>query len=223
MSINILSFAKYLQGNAIQANMGKADIAYFSSLLLDGAAYRITKFICNPTINYNQTLQNGTTLRFGKYTSFESIPADAFPKHHFNLVPYNQLNNKLLQPDTTTTPKQPTLTGSSATETPPHIMIGTPVETIAKEPTTLLPSSVSVTTCISDTPTTATLPQHITEIPIAISAVTSDVPPKVTEPSPLTTEADPENPSATTVTSAKQTKRTLFTDEASGHKKKKAD
>ncbi|GJY94111.1 DNA helicase [Tanacetum coccineum] len=53
------------QGNAIQANMGKADIAYFSSLLQDGSAYRISKFTCVPTSNYQQNLENETTLRFG--------------------------------------------------------------------------------------------------------------------------------------------------------------
>nr|GEV84724.1 DNA helicase [Tanacetum cinerariifolium] len=36
-------------GNAIQENMGQADIAYFSSLLLDGSTYRISKFMCLPT------------------------------------------------------------------------------------------------------------------------------------------------------------------------------
>ncbi|GJX54837.1 nucleic acid-binding, OB-fold protein [Tanacetum coccineum] len=421
------------QRNAIQANVGKADIAYFSSLLLDGAAYKISKFICNLTNNYQQTLETATTLRFWRYTSFESIPADAFPKHHFNFISYNQLNNKLPQPDAPATQKQPSLTdyigclirvgdvqtfrsagskitavrkldienlngdiveltlwdemaktfkkdefesmpkpvifavsscnvleyggmlqlqatsathyyinpeipelvelraqlvekyvlhpplqisktkfedaakekernrftafatvigintardwyyescsrcvqkitdtddtcpdhgpepnptyrnrqaktqrnsetgrvdvyfddildkplqltgtdkprlkgiGSSASETPPHMMI-------AKEPTTPLPSSLSVTVVVSDMPTITTPPDHITEIPVAVSAVASDGPPKAEEPSPLTAKEDPGNLSTTTETSAKQSKRTLFTDEASGHKKKR--
>nr|GEY30581.1 nucleic acid-binding, OB-fold protein [Tanacetum cinerariifolium] len=97
------------EGNAILANMGKADIAYFSSLLLDGSTYRISKFMCVPTSNYQQTLENATTLRFGKYTSFENIPADTFPKHYFNLTSYNQLDTKMQRKDTMTTQKQPTL------------------------------------------------------------------------------------------------------------------
>ncbi|GJR63532.1 DNA helicase [Tanacetum coccineum] len=98
------------RGNAIQANMGKADIAYFSSLLQDGSAYRISKFTCVPTSNYQQNLENETTLRFGKYTSFENIPADTFPKHYFNFTSYNQLDTKMQRQDTMTTQKQPTLT-----------------------------------------------------------------------------------------------------------------
>ncbi|GJU06614.1 DNA helicase [Tanacetum coccineum] len=97
-------------GNAIQANMGKADIAYFSSLLQDGSAYRISKFTCVPTSNYQQNLENETTLRFGRYTSFENIPADTFPKHYFNFTSYNQLDTKMQRQDTMTTQKQPTLT-----------------------------------------------------------------------------------------------------------------
>ncbi|GJW13927.1 DNA helicase [Tanacetum coccineum] len=44
------------EGNAIQANIGKADIRYFSSLLHDGSTYRISKFTCVPTSNYQQNL-----------------------------------------------------------------------------------------------------------------------------------------------------------------------
>ncbi|GJX79269.1 nucleic acid-binding, OB-fold protein [Tanacetum coccineum] len=98
------------EGNAIQANMGKADIAYFSSLLQDGSAYRISKFTCVPTSNYQQNLENETTLRFGRYTSFENIPADTFPKHYFNFTSYNQLGTKMQRQDTMTTQKQQTLT-----------------------------------------------------------------------------------------------------------------
>nr|GEV37585.1 DNA helicase [Tanacetum cinerariifolium] len=103
---------------------------------------------------------------------------------------------------------------SSASETSSHMMIETPVETTSKEPTTTLPSSFSVSVSVSDMPTITTLPNHITEIPVAVSAVASDVPPKAEEPSPLTAKGNPGNLSATTATSAKQTKRILFIDEA---------
>nr|GEV44267.1 DNA helicase [Tanacetum cinerariifolium] len=101
--------------NAIQANMGKSDISYFSSVLLEGAAYRISKFMCTTTSNYQQTLDTETTLRFGRYTSFENIPADVFPIHYFNFTSYNQLDTKIQHQDTTTAQRQPTLTGTSAT------------------------------------------------------------------------------------------------------------
>nr|GEZ60692.1 nucleic acid-binding, OB-fold protein [Tanacetum cinerariifolium] len=74
------------EANAIQANMGTHDISYFSSILQDGAAYRISNFICIPTSNFQQTLDTETTLRFGKQTQFESIPSDEFPEHYFNFV-----------------------------------------------------------------------------------------------------------------------------------------
>ncbi|GJW13768.1 nucleic acid-binding, OB-fold protein [Tanacetum coccineum] len=95
------------EGNAIQANMGKSDISHFSSLLLDGAAYKISNFMCTTTKNYQQTLDTETTLR---YTNFVNIPADAFPKHYFNFTSYNQLGTKIQRQDTVTGQRQPTLT-----------------------------------------------------------------------------------------------------------------
>ncbi|KAJ9552115.1 hypothetical protein OSB04_016160 [Centaurea solstitialis] len=98
------------EGNAIQGNMGKSDISYFNFVLLDGAAYIISKFMCTTTSNYQQTLDIETTLRFGRYTSFENIPAGAFPKHYFHFTSYNQLGTKIQRHDTTTAQRQPTLT-----------------------------------------------------------------------------------------------------------------
>ncbi|GKC93217.1 nucleic acid-binding, OB-fold protein [Tanacetum coccineum] len=347
------------QRNAIQANVGKADIAYFSSLLLDGAAYKISKFICNLTNNYQQTLETATTLRFWRYTSFESIPADAFPKHHFNFISYNQLNNKLPQPDAPATQKQPSLTdyigclirvgdvqtfrsagskittvrkldtenlngdiveltlwdemaktfkkdefksmpkpvifavssckvleyggmlqlqATSAThyyinpEIPelvcrkvrsasPLQISKTKFEDAAKEKErnryplstlqqqnpdscrgvrfTAFATVIGINTArdwyyescsrcvqkITDTDGTYK-PLQLTgtdkpRLKGIVSAVASDGPPKAEGPSRLTTKEDPGNLSTTTTTSAKQSKRTLFTDEASGHKKKR--
>ncbi|GJX56922.1 DNA helicase [Tanacetum coccineum] len=82
-----------------------------SSLLQDDAAYRISNFICIPTSNFQQTLDTETTLKFGKYTKFDSIPLDEFPKHYFNFVAYNQLHYKIHTQEKPTYEKQPTLTG----------------------------------------------------------------------------------------------------------------
>nr|GEW58211.1 nucleic acid-binding, OB-fold protein [Tanacetum cinerariifolium] len=70
--------------------MGIGDIPYFESLLKEGSTYRITGFVCIPTSKYQQTLDTETTLKFGRFTRFESIPAESFPKHYFNFVSYNQ-------------------------------------------------------------------------------------------------------------------------------------
>nr|GFC64893.1 nucleic acid-binding, OB-fold protein [Tanacetum cinerariifolium] len=75
--------------------MGTDDIPYFESLLQEGSAYSITNFICMPTSNYQQTLEIKTTLKFGRMTHFDNIPADSFPKHYFNFVYYNQLDSKV--------------------------------------------------------------------------------------------------------------------------------
>ncbi|GKB73138.1 hypothetical protein Tco_0934550 [Tanacetum coccineum] len=76
-----------------------------------GSAYRISGFICIPTSNFQQTPDTETTLRFGKYTKFENISSDEFPRHDFNFVSYNQLEYKMHRKDTPTPQKQPTLTG----------------------------------------------------------------------------------------------------------------
>ncbi|GJT61107.1 DNA helicase [Tanacetum coccineum] len=98
------------QGNAIQASMGTGDIQYFSSLLKAGSSYRITNFTCTPTIKYQQTLDTQTSLKFGRYTKFDSIPSDDFPKHYFNFVAYNQLEYKFNRESTTIDQNQVTLT-----------------------------------------------------------------------------------------------------------------
>nr|GEU67109.1 DNA helicase [Tanacetum cinerariifolium] len=98
------------EGNAIQANMNATDITYFIPLLQDGAAYRISNFIYIQTNNYQQTLDTETTLKFGKYTKFDSISSDGFPKHYFNFSSYNQLSNKIYNHDRPASEKQPTLT-----------------------------------------------------------------------------------------------------------------
>ncbi|GKB03353.1 DNA helicase [Tanacetum coccineum] len=85
--------------NAIQANMSLKDLDYFNPKLQIGMAYRISNFICEPTSPYQQTLENKTSLRFGKYTTFDNIPATTFPHHFFQFTSYNQLELKMPKPD----------------------------------------------------------------------------------------------------------------------------
>ncbi|KAJ9567823.1 hypothetical protein OSB04_003789 [Centaurea solstitialis] len=102
------------EGNAIQANMNLKDINYFNPKLQIGTAYRISNFICEPTSNYQQTLENKISLRFGKYTSFDTIPAAAatFPDHYFQFTSYSQLESKLPKADENNKMHYPTLTGN---------------------------------------------------------------------------------------------------------------
>ncbi|GJW87353.1 nucleic acid-binding, OB-fold protein, partial [Tanacetum coccineum] len=98
------------EGNAIQANMGTDAIAYFNSILQPDAAYRISHFTCVPASKYQQTLENQTSLKFGRYTKFENIPAQEYQKHYFNFTAYNQLGSKLNQQSDPLSQTQTTLT-----------------------------------------------------------------------------------------------------------------
>ncbi|GKA43426.1 nucleic acid-binding, OB-fold protein [Tanacetum coccineum] len=85
--------------------------AALHSLLQEGAAYKISGFICIATSNFQQTLDTETTLRFRKYTKFDTIPSDVFPKHYFKFVSYNQLDSKMHRKEIKAPQKQPSLTG----------------------------------------------------------------------------------------------------------------
>ncbi|GJV50422.1 nucleic acid-binding, OB-fold protein [Tanacetum coccineum] len=84
-------------GDAIQANMDINNIEHFNPRLKLGDAYRISRFICETTSSYHQTLQNKTSLRFGKITNFEILTwqEQQFPNHHFKFVSYNQLGSRV--------------------------------------------------------------------------------------------------------------------------------
>lgn len=84
-----------IQGYAIQANMDVNDIQYFDQLLEKASAYKISSFSCEQTRSWQQTLPNLTTLRFGRFTKFETIPNDEFPEHYFRFISYNQLFQRL--------------------------------------------------------------------------------------------------------------------------------
>ncbi|GJR20425.1 DNA helicase [Tanacetum coccineum] len=83
------------EGSTIQATMDLSDVDYFNAKLEMGMAYRISNFNCQVTSRYQQTLENGTSLRFGRYTSFDKIPATTFPHHFLQFTSHNQLESKL--------------------------------------------------------------------------------------------------------------------------------
>ncbi|GJY40370.1 DNA helicase [Tanacetum coccineum] len=74
------------------------------------SAYRISNFICEPTSSYQQTLENKTSLRFGKFTKFDNIPATTFPHHYFEFTSYNRLESKIPKPDNNNKMQYPILT-----------------------------------------------------------------------------------------------------------------
>ncbi|GKC70236.1 DNA helicase [Tanacetum coccineum] len=80
-----------LHGTPIQANMDIKDASYFDQLLQLHKAYRISSFSCEQTGLWERTLENPTSLIFGRFIDLEEIPADAFPEHDFNFASYNEL------------------------------------------------------------------------------------------------------------------------------------
>ncbi|GJS44874.1 DNA helicase [Tanacetum coccineum] len=98
------------EGNAIQANMAQKDMDYFDQKLKIHMAYRISNFLCEATSRYQQTLENQTSLRFGKYTKFKTISAMTFPHHYFQFTSYNQLASKLPKLDSNSKMQYPILT-----------------------------------------------------------------------------------------------------------------
>ncbi|GJR68172.1 DNA helicase [Tanacetum coccineum] len=60
-------------------------------LLQLGATYRISGFSCEKTPSWEQTLQNDTSLIFGKYLQAHNIANDNFPQHYFDFATYNEL------------------------------------------------------------------------------------------------------------------------------------
>ena len=84
----------------------------FTSTLIPGRAYRISGFTCVPTDNWQQTLDNKTTLLFTRFTKFDPIPETGFPHHYFNFVAYNQLPYKVVDPSDKSKKEYPVLTGN---------------------------------------------------------------------------------------------------------------
>ncbi|GKA12803.1 hypothetical protein Tco_0692349 [Tanacetum coccineum] len=86
-----------IENNAIQANMDVNNTQYFNLLLKSGIAYRISKFICESTNPYHQTLENKTSLKFGKVTTFDILQGQEseFPDNHFKFISYNQVPSRI--------------------------------------------------------------------------------------------------------------------------------
>ncbi|PWA53276.1 helitron helicase-like domain-containing protein [Artemisia annua] len=77
------------QGDAIQGNMDIRDKSFFTKVFIPGRAYRISNFACYPTDNWQQTLENPTSLSFTRFSNFDAISPEGFPAHYFNFVSYN--------------------------------------------------------------------------------------------------------------------------------------
>nr|GEU67526.1 hypothetical protein [Tanacetum cinerariifolium] len=79
------------QGTPIQANMDVKDTEYFDQLLQLKKAYRISGFSCEQTGVWERTLENPTSLIFGRFSDLLEISNDVFPEHYFNFASYNEL------------------------------------------------------------------------------------------------------------------------------------
>ena len=91
--------------------MNVKEIDYFDPKIKLGSVYRISDFMCQPTDPYQQTIENKTSLRFGKITKFNPITAPDIPHHYFKFVSYNQLQSKIPKEDKTGRTRYPVLTG----------------------------------------------------------------------------------------------------------------
>ncbi|PWA49428.1 helitron helicase-like domain-containing protein [Artemisia annua] len=100
------------QGDAIQGNMDIRDKSFFTKVFIPGKAYRISNFACYPTDNWQQTLENPTSLSFTRFSNFDAISPEGFPAHYFNFVSYNRLPYKVVDPDDKSRKEYPVLTGS---------------------------------------------------------------------------------------------------------------
>nr|GEX70653.1 hypothetical protein [Tanacetum cinerariifolium] len=78
------------QGTPIQANMDVKDTAYLDRLLQLYKAYRISGFRCEQTGLWERTLDNPTSLIFGRFIQLEEVPGEDFPGHYFNFASYNK-------------------------------------------------------------------------------------------------------------------------------------
>nr|GEV35232.1 DNA helicase [Tanacetum cinerariifolium] len=63
----------------------------------------ISRFSCTETNKWQQTVDNRTTLNFGRYASIEPIPNDSFPEHYFKFEAYNEVQSEADVKDATLT------------------------------------------------------------------------------------------------------------------------
>ncbi|PWA46491.1 nucleic acid-binding, OB-fold protein [Artemisia annua] len=85
------------KGSAIQANVHLWDMRQFDSKLQVGSCYRIERFGCKKTDNWQRTLNNPITLLFGRYTQATPIEDNGFAEHYFRFAAYNEVGQR---PDT---------------------------------------------------------------------------------------------------------------------------
>ncbi|PWA53249.1 nucleic acid-binding, OB-fold protein [Artemisia annua] len=82
------------RGSAIQANVQLWDIRQFETKLQVGGCYRIERFGCKRTDNWQRTLNNPMALLFGRYTQVTPIEDRGFPNHYFNFAAYNEVGQR---------------------------------------------------------------------------------------------------------------------------------
>ena len=56
--------------------MAFTDMNYFTQVMEQDSAYKISNFLCEKTKPWQQTLSNPISLRFGKFTKFENLAED---------------------------------------------------------------------------------------------------------------------------------------------------
>lgn len=88
------------------------DVNYFKTFLFPGKTYRISRFTCIDTENWQQTLENKTSLKFTRFTKFDTIEDIGFPEHYFDFVAYNQLAYRAIDPKDRSKKIQPVLSGN---------------------------------------------------------------------------------------------------------------
>ena len=66
--------------------MNVREIDYSSPKIKLGSVYRISEFLCEPTNGYQQTINNKTSLRFGRAIKFDAIDNENIPHHYFDFV-----------------------------------------------------------------------------------------------------------------------------------------
>ena len=102
----------HLQGDAIQANVELTEKKQFTTYLIPGRTYRISGFTCIPTSNWQQTLENKTSLLFTRFTKYDPIPPTGFPNHYFHFLAYNRLPYRVVDSEDKNRKDYPVLTGT---------------------------------------------------------------------------------------------------------------
>ena len=84
-----------MQGNATHANIDVRDMRQFETTLQVNSCYRISRFGCKTTENWQRTLANDTTLLLGRFTNVTPLQGNGFPNHYFRFAAYNELGGRV--------------------------------------------------------------------------------------------------------------------------------